>query len=134
MKSKTKNKLIVDKYINPIFFPNDLYIVKNYTERDIKRLFDIGDRNIEEGSFDAMALSGVTFKKTKDNCFLILLDTRILKDKEPFYCEGVAVHEASHYTHFILEYCGIPLTKDTTEVYAYLTEWATKCVLNTLTK
>ena len=46
----------------------------------------------------------------------------------------VISHEANHATFRILDYCNIKLTNDTTEVYAFLQGWITKCIYTTIKK
>lgn len=135
MKKDSKKKLIIDKYTQPIFIPNNVYVCKNYTKKDITNNFKYTDESeidIDEGC-DALTYYHVKDKDGK-MCILILLDEFLFKNKEKYYTIGVCAHEAVHGVHRILEYCGIYLNKDNSEVYAYFIEWITKCIYTTANK
>ena len=49
--NKSKKKLIVDQY-NPNIYPFKLYVVKNYSMNDLKKLFDITEKDVEGCSYN----------------------------------------------------------------------------------
>ena len=137
MKKKQK-QLVIDKYSQPIFTPYDLYVCKNFTEEDIRNNFIWSDgaeiENEELFSCKGETLSIMTKKDDPDKllCIVILLYTDQF-DKGTDYV-NVCAHEASHATFRILDYCGIRLTNDTTEVFAFLEGWITECCIKTYNK
>ena len=135
---KNKKALIIDKYTQPIFPPYDLYICKNFTDDDIKNTFlwsdgeEITDDELK--TFKGETLS-ILYKKDdpeKNFCIAILLYTEYF-DKGTDYV-NVCSHEASHAVFRILDHCGIKLTNDTTEVFAFMQGWVTECCVKTYNK
>ena len=137
MKKKQK-QLVIDKYSQPIFTPCDLYVCKNFTEEDIRNNFTWGDgAEIEDNeliSCKGETLSMVIKKDDPDKnlCIAILLYTDEF-DKGTDYA-NICSHEASHAAFRILDYCGIKLTNDTTEVFAFMEGWITECCVKTYNK
>lgn len=137
MKKKQK-QLVIDKYSQPIFAPNDLYVCKNFTEDDIRNNFTWSDgAEIENGELFSCKGETLSLMYKKDDpdkllCIVILLYTDQF-DKDTDYV-NVCSHEASHATFRILDYCGIKLTNDTTEVFAFLEGWITECCVKTYNK
>lgn len=140
-KSKTKkNKLIIDVYEQPVYIPNKVYVMKNYKQEDIDKLFEYDDgtqidlNNID--MFKALTVSGCVEKKTGNYCILILLTEEAIRDfkLDMPYAIGVCAHEAFHAAHRILSWCHINLAEESEESYAFLTGWVTSCVFKTLKK
>lgn len=134
---KNKKELIIDKYSQPIFIPNDLYVIKNFSLEDITKLFvwsdgvEITEDDIGLNKSQAVALANCYRKDDKDRrlCTLILIN-KIDKDR----LINTVAHESMHITQDILEYCGIPLTRDSSEIYAFTIGWVAECMYNTAKK
>ena len=135
-----KKKLIVDKYTQPIFPPYDIYVLKNSKKEDIQDLFlwgdecEVEDNEVEEGK--GMTYSVMTKKDdpTKQLCIVIQLFTEYFDKSDKDDWVEVISHEANHAAFRILNHCNIKLTDDTTEVFAFMQGWITKCVYQTLKK
>ena len=136
--SKTKNKLVIDKYTQPIFPPYDLYICKNFSIEDIQNNFlwedgcEVKESEISVGQ--GLTLSFVYKKDDPEKHYAIVI---LLWPK---YIHGqleaieVCSHEAAHAVHHILDYCNMELSDKTTETYAFMQGWATKCCYETYKK
>lgn len=140
-KSKTnKNKLVLDVYEQPIYIPNKVYILKNYTQKDIDKYFEYADGdsiNLKDmNEFKALTISGCVEKKTGRYCIIVLLSEALVTEFKKDILEGVSVcaHEAFHSAFRILEWCHINLAEESEETYAFLTGWITSCVFKTLKK
>jgi hypothetical protein len=135
---KKKKKPVIDKYTQPIFPPFDLYVCKNFTEEDLKNTFVWSDgQEITEEELKCCKgeTLSVLYKKDdpeKNLCIIILLYVEEFEKGTDYAC--VCAHEASHATFRILEYCGIKLTDDTTEVFAFMEGWITECCVKTYKK
>lgn len=132
MDKKNKKKLIVDRYENGIYPHSVLYVAKHATYDNLKNKFNVTKEDFD-GSFDACLLSGLTNKDKKESCFLVLLEDDLLK-RDAAYKIGACAHEALHYTINLTEYIEMKMNRTTGEACCYLTEWATKCIYNTLVK
>lgn len=130
--TKNKKKLIVDHY-SPKIYPIDLYVVKNYTVDDIKRLFNLTENDLS-GTWDALTISGVKYKNDDTDSVVILLSECLCKNKDMSYKINTCSHEALHYTTDLMVSIGHKLTPNEQEPYCYLQGWATECVYNTLIK
>ena len=136
--SKTKNKLIIDQYYQPIFPPHYLWIAKNCTIEDIQEQFiwDDGGEISKEGldNYKGLTYSFVYKKDDKEKHLgvLILLNTKNF-DKGTDYV-NICSHEASHAVHHIMDWCSIKLCDCTTEVFAFMTGWITECCIKTYKK
>ena len=137
---KNNKKLVVDKYTQPIFIPNDLYVVKNYTKEDIQKLFiwqddvEVEEREIMDGQGVTCAFMYRKGDKNKNLCVVLLLNTLECNLSNPEDAINIIGHEAHHATYDILDYCSIKLTDDTTEVYSFLNGWITQCAYKTYMK
>lgn len=139
--SKTKkNKLVLDVYEQPIYIPNKVYVLKNYTQKDIDKYFEYDDGdsiNLEDiNAFKAVTISGCVEKKTGNYCIIVLLSEDLVAGFKKDIPEGISVcaHEAFHSASRILEWCHINLGEESEETYAFMTGWITKCIFNTLRK
>lgn len=140
-KSKTnKNKLVLDVYEQPIYIPNKVYVLKNYTQKDIDKYFEYADGdsiNLKDmNEFKALTISGCVEKKTGRYCIIVLLSEALVTEFKKDIPEGISVcaHEAFHSASRILEWCHIKLAEESEETYAFMVGWATKCIFNTLKK
>lgn len=130
--NKSKKKLIVDQY-NPNIYPFKLYVVKNYSMNDLKKLFDITEKDIE-GSWDALTIFGIKYKDEKEASCVVLLSDKIIKSKDTLDKLDTCAHEALHYVIDLMEEIGNMCSYATSESYCYLQGWATKCIYRTLVK
>lgn len=138
--NKKKNKIIIDKYIRPIYIPHILYVCKYYTKEDIDKMFEFTDGTsiIEEetGQYSATTCYGVRDKATKKLCIVVLLSEEltkhIRKNKEEVW--NTCSHEAFHVADEILRYCDIQLCDGSKESYAYMVGWAAECIFKTVAK
>ena len=138
---KNKDKLIIDRYTQPIFYPTDLYVVKNGTKKDIQDLFlwadecEVADDEVSDCG-QGMTYSIMVKKDDPDKRFCVVIqlftDNFDKSDKNSWI--DVISHEANHAAFRILDHCNIKLTDDTTEVFAFMQGWITKCVYETLKK
>ena len=138
---KNKKKLIVDKYTQPIFYPSDLYVVKNGTKKDIQDLFIWSDEyeiRDDEVSDEGQGFTySIMVKKDDPNkrfCIVIQLFTENFDKSIDNDWLNVISHEASHAVFRILDHCHIKLCDETTEVFAFMQGWVTSCVYTTLKK
>lgn len=138
---KNKKELIVDKYTQPIFYPCDLYVIKNGTKEDIQRLFiwadeyEVGDDEVtDQGQGFTYSLMIKKDDPDKSFCIVIQLFTENFDRSDKDSWVDVIAHEANHAAFRILDHCHIKLTDDTTEVYAFMQGWITKCIYKTLKK
>ena len=135
---KKNKKLIIDKYSQPIYTPYDVYVCKNFKMEDIRNTFVWSDgAEIEEDELTYCKGETLFTLYRKDDpdknlCTVILLYVDEF-DKGTDYA-NVCAHEASHAAFRILSYCGIKLTGDTTEVFAFLEGWITECCVKTYKK
>lgn len=135
---KNKKQFIADRYTQPIFTPYDLYVCKDFTEDDIKNTFVWSDgQEVTQEELTSCKGETLSFLHKKDDpeknlCIVILLYPESF-DKGTDYV-SVCSHEASHATFRILDYCGIKLTNDTTEVFAFVEGWVTECCVKTYKK
>ena len=138
--SKTKNKLILDEYYQPIFPIHYIWVAKNYIMEDIYDMFlwDNGEE-IDKDKENLTTHKGLTYsfvckKDDKDERqgVLILLNTKTI-GKGTEYID-VSSHEASHAAYHILDYAGITLCDSTTEVFSFMTGWITECCAKTYKK
>ena len=132
-----KNKYSYDKYTQGIFPISDLYVSTNFDEDYINKQFKSTDNTkIECNDVYAAVYYNISKNKSDKLCILVLICPELVDKKgrisEELY--GTIAHEAFHVAHRMLQYCEIPLTDSTTEAYAYLSEWATKCILKTCSK
>lgn len=130
-----KKKLVLDKYTQPIFVPSTIYVTKNFSIKDINNRFTCKDPISDEdlSNYDAFVYR-CHEKNTNNSVCVVCLSESLCKSKDIVYKVKVCAHEAVHVTFSILSYCGIQLTSDTEEVYAYFEEWVTGCIYKTLTK
>lgn len=135
-----KHKNILDKYKQPIFSTEDLYISKDSSFEYLQKEFDLpdGDRDYIE-DYPAVTIYGVSRKNSNLKCVLIHFNTKIIKSnskssKDKYFLDGTLSHEALHAAYYILSQCGIDLTSSTDEVYAYTVGWITACARKTYDK
>ena len=134
---KNKKKLIIDKYTQPIFYPTDLYVVKNFTIEDITSRFvwsdgvEITEEDLGIHKAQAVALCPLYLKddKSRTLCSVILVN-----GIQSGSTINVVSHESMHIAQDILEHSGIGLTRDTSEVYAYMVGWISDCFYKTVKK
>lgn len=135
---KKKKKPIIDKYTQPIFAPNILYVCKDFTEDDLRSEFlwcdgqEITDEELKACKGETLSILYRKDDPNKDLCVVILLNTEQINEGTDYI--NVCAHEASHAAFRILDYCGIKLTNDTTEVFAFMEGWITECCVKTYKK
>lgn len=139
MSSNIKKKIVIDKYSLPLYPIKTLYVIKNYTIKQIQSMFcTANDQELQlddDDRTDMMVWTFVKHKKTKNLVILCLItksSIQLAKDK----ADGSAccAHEALHVTADVLEDAGIQLNQSTQEAYAYYTEYVTRCIYKTLYK
>lgn len=135
--NNSKN-IIIDKYTQPIFYPEYLYVIKNPTDDYIMNNFEWSDGGAIEKS-ELLVGKGVTYSgicKKDDSehnlCIVICIFTKYFDNKLDVI--NVCAHEANHATFRMLDYCGIQQNDSTTEVFAFVQGWITKCVYTTYKK
>lgn len=131
---KIRKKCIIDKYTQPIYIPNNIYVCKNYTKKDLDKLFEFTDHSsiyLEDDSNIASVCYGVVDKKNDIQCIVVLLNISYGKEYKEI---NTIAHEAFHVAYRLLETCGAPLDDSTNECYAYLVGWAAECIYKTAIK
>lgn len=134
--SKKSNRIVLDVYEQQIYPIEYIYVAKRYTDKQINKLFHIVDKDNNELNINC---DGPFYARTQcvirnnDGMYAILI---LLADdiKDDIKGLGICAHEAVHAASDILNYADIQHTDDTEEVYAYLIEWITKCIITTLKK
>lgn len=135
MKNKKK---IIDKYTQPIYVPNTLYVCRHCTKEDLDKMFnytDAEESSIYEDtdSYSGLTCYGVKDKTTGNLCIVILLadelDENDMKDNI-----NIIAHESFHAAHRILQYCSINLSDETAECFAFMVGWCAECVFKTMSK
>lgn len=134
-----KNKKVIDKYSQPIYVPQNLYICKNYTKADIDKLFYIEDHQsvldaVNMDDYDALTIRGVYEVATSNICTIILINTEGTDSMSTEQVVNLCAHEAFHVAHRMLDLCGLTLSDDSCESFAFVTGWAAECMFKTMTK
>lgn len=135
---KSKNKLIVDKYIQDVYPPYNLYVMINHTEEDITKQF-VWDDGVEIDKVDIDNYQGITYglvynKNDKDKTLSVLVCLNCDKFDDDIDAMSTIAHEAFHVVFRIFNHCNIYLSEDTNEPYAFMTGWATKNIYKTYKK
>ena len=140
-RNSKKNKLVIDKYSQPIYVPNDLYVIKNYKLEDLTKVFKWADGE-EILESEVAECEGTTCfqwvrKDDKDKNYVTVillntLDSAFHKTESEVI--NLLAHEASHASFRILNYCGINLNDSTTETFSFVTGWITECCYKTWKK
>lgn len=139
MKKKNNNKkkkFIIDKYTQSVYPIQNLYICKNYTQKDIDKYFRYTDNCKLDLDFsaDAICYTGVADKDNK-YCILVLLNDCLFDAKTEYYLERVCAHEAIHAALYMYKYMGQKVSYDNcNEPFAYLNEYIFDCILKTAKK
>ena len=132
-----KNKQIINKYVEPIFSSNTIYIIKNANIDSLVKLFDYKDakpnefkNNLEEyiDQYEGITYYGVIEKKTGKYVILIILNPG---DKYKPSIINTIAHESLHAAFRMMEYNAIDLDKSTNELFANLVGWITECCYKT---
>ena len=134
-----KNKKVIDKYTQPLYIPNNLYICKNYTQKDLDKLFYVGDNKsittvADMDDYQALTISGAYEVDTKNACIVILINTEATNEDNEYDIINLCSHEAFHVAHRILDLCGVTLSDDSCESFAFITGWAASCMYKTIKK
>lgn len=135
---KSKNKLILDKYIQDIYPPYNLYVMMNYTVEDISKRF-IWDDGVEIEPVDIEDYQGITYglvynKNDKDNSLSVLVCLNPKHFDDDIDALNTIAHEAFHVVFRIFKHCNVYLSEDTNEPYAFMTGWAAKNIYQTYKK
>nr|DAQ78746.1 MAG TPA: peptidase [Caudoviricetes sp.] len=137
----SKNKMIIDKYAVP-FCVRHIYIIAKPTISELNKIFYSKDpdgnkdelisksEEDEMNSYLAYAISGAFLKSTDEPAEIIVYN-RSCDEADMI---NTIAHESTHAAHDMLESSNIKLTKDTEEVYAYLTGYISECFWKTLKK
>ena len=133
-----KKKLILDKYIQDIYPPYNLYVMVNYTEKDISKLF-VWDDGAEIEPVGIDDYQGITYglvynKNDKDKLLSVLVCLNLKKFDDDIDAMNTIAHEAFHAVFRIFKHCNIYLSEDTNEPYAFMTGWVSKNIYNTYKK
>lgn len=132
------NKAIIDKYIQPVYIPNNLYICKNCSNEYLKKFFSFTDRDLEYiEDYTALTYYGVKCLKDNKQCMVVVLCDQFMnaiKSKDRQEIVDVCAHEGFHVAHRILENCNVILSGDSCEAFAYMTGWAARCIYTTAIK
>ena len=128
----SKKKLKVDQY-DPQIYPFKLYVVKNYTEADVKKLFNITPEELEGDDHRcATTIFGVQYKNNNECSCVVLLSSKTMKCRDLAENVDTCAHEALHFVIHTMECIGTECSSTTSEAYCYLLGWATKCIFRTL--
>ena len=124
-RKKSKDKLILDKYIQDIYPPYNLYVMINYTSEDITKRF-VWDDGVELDPVDPDEYQGVTWglvynKDDKDKKLSVLVCLNCDKFDDDIDAINTIAHEAFHVVFRIFKHCNIYLSEDTNEPYAFMT-------------
>ena len=135
---KSKNKLILDKYIQDIYPPYNLYVMMNHTTEDISKRF-VWDDGVEIDKVDLDKYQGITYglvynKDDKDKILSVLVCLNCDKFDDDIDAINTISHEAFHVVFRIFNHCNVYLSEDTNEPYAFMTGWATKNIYKTYKK
>lgn len=135
---KSKNKLILDKYIQDIYPPYNLYVMAHHTADDITKQF-VWDDGVEIDKVDLDTYQGVTFglvynKDDKDKLLSVLVCLNVDKFDDDIDAMNTIAHEAFHVVFRIFNHCNVYLSEDTNEPYAFMTGWAAKNIYQTYKK
>ncbi len=121
---------------NPVIYPIPILVTKSYEEEELKKMFHIVDSSREVHiADDEFSLTPTGIAKTipvleigTDKVYSLTI-TRDVSE----LTDGVIAHEALHYATFIGQWTGLPpCTYDNDEVYSYIIQWATDCILSVL--
>lgn len=131
------NRMILDKYTQPIYVPKDLYVCVNPNFNKLKTLFKFSDDYDIERDFEGS--NGMTFyliKNVKEDrlCILVILNMKSLSEYDTDQAINTIAHEAFHVAHETLNYCGVEFTANANETYAYFIGWAAQCIYKTYIK
>ena len=134
----SKKKLILDKYIQDIYPPYNLYVIAYHTEEDITKRF-IWDDGAEIDKVDLDNYQGITYglvynKDDKDKTLSVLVGLNIDRIDNDIDAINTIAHEAFHAVFRIYNHCSIYLSEETNETYAFLQGWATKNIYKTYKK
>lgn len=135
---KNKKKIILDKYVQDIYPPYNLYVMMNHTEEDITNSF-VWDDGAEIDKVDIDNYQGITYglvyhKKDKDKLLSVLICLNPSKFDDEIDAINTIAHEAFHAVFRITKHCNIDLCECTNEPFAFLQGWATKCIWKTYKK
>lgn len=130
-----KRKKIIDKYIQPIFIPKELVVCKNITIEELNKIYSYsGGKDLEPfDQYDAVTYRAIDIS-TKKKVLLVVLNMEFMSKSKLLEKIDICSHEALHATSSILQECGIQLTDETEETYAYMQGWITKCIYETMIK
>ena len=134
-----KNKKVIDKYSQPIYVPQNLYICKNFSKADLDKLFYVEDHKsildtVSIDEYQALTISGAFEVSTSNICIVILINYEECTDMQAEDIAGLCAHEAFHVAHRMLELCGLELASESCESYAFVTGWAAECMFKTMMK
>lgn len=130
-----KRKKIIDKYTQPIFIPHELVVCKNITIEELNKLYCYSnDKDLEPfDTVDAATYRAID-RSTRNKILVIVLNMEYMSKAKLQEKIDICSHEALHATSSILQECGIYLTDESEEVYAYMEGWVTKCIYETMMK
>lgn len=106
-------------------FPFDVLVAINKTPEQVKAWLSKRGIDVSEETMNCMRK-----KKMNTGLFLVNETTNnaviyiVSKDQEQSIC--LFDHEKMHFLQYVMEVVGIPLTKDTDEVYAYSSAYLMK--------
>lgn len=127
-----KKKCIIDKYNTVYEF--DLFVIINPDKSVIDKRFSFKDDTsiIDDKwtSYTAYTVSGAYDKEANKDCEIIVIN----QTKDLDYDINTCAHESFHAAFDVLSTCGIKLTEDTNEVFAYLIGYFTECIFKTAKK
>ena len=135
---KSKNKLILDKYIQDIYPPYNLYVMAHCTSDDItnKFVWDDGEviDKVEMDDYQGITYGLVYNKDDKDKLLSVLVCLNVDKFDDDIDALNTIAHEAFHVVFRIFNHCNVYLSEDTNEPYAFMTGWAAKNIYQTYKK
>jgi hypothetical protein len=135
---KSKDKLILDKYIQEIYPPYNLYVMAHHTSDDItnKFVWDDGDviDKVELDDYQGLTYGLVYNKDDKDKLLSVLVCLNVDRFDDDIDAMNTIAHEAFHVVFRIFKHCNVHLSEGTNEPYAFMTGWAAKNIYQTYKK
>ena len=134
MRNKKNNiKPICDMY-HPTIYPRTLWVVKNADAKYIDKLFCARNgESLDLSDISYMCTYEVKHRKTGHYGSLVVIGPDVTKESL-IELVGICAHEAEHVNYSIREDIGLAVPYDAQEASAYLTQWASKCIFQTLQK
>lgn len=100
-------------------------IIVTVNKEELKELKELNDLDIDLEDFETCLGSFFELKKDRSTIFLLSINCDVL---------GVKVHESVHAAHCLMDFYGVPISYDNTEVEAFLVELITERLIEITSK